>query len=230
MWSCATRISRTKIEEIPRDKLEPEVTAALLESEKYLKPYMRAFDMQRNDVGFGGMDEVEAIIQREIASGRPPKCIIIDWVSLMARRYMAANKLREDAIRGVILGMCGQAKSLAVRYECSVILCQQLSGEAGTKTNVRAKTSHYDALDCKTFSVQMDFCVVIGPKDPKNNNCILRTTKARSVGNGEQAAKLVGEFNRFDTIDGEYVEDRNGDGRFLEKSELGDDLDSDYTN
>jgi hypothetical protein len=228
MWGCASGVSRKKIEEVPLDEMESSVRKAIEDIQPHCKT-LRAFDMQGKGVGFGGIDEIEAIVQQEIAAGRPPKCIIIDWMSVVARRYISANGIDESNIRSIILGMCNQAKGMAVKYNTTVILMQQLSGEAGSRTNVRSKASHYDALDCKGFSFEMDACVVIGPKDPKSSICILKLTKARNVVNSEAKAKLNGEFNRFDPVDGEFIADRDGEVRLVEKGDLQEPEAGDYT-
>jgi RecA/RadA recombinase len=221
MWSCASGVSRKKIEEIPFDQMEKSVQNDIRLMQQMCKT-MRAFDMQGKGIGFGGMDEVEAVVQQEIAADRHPKLIIIDWVSVVARRYMSANGIEESNIRGIILGMCNHAKSLAVKYETTVILMQQLNGEAGSRTNVRSKASHYDALDCKGFAFEMDACVVIGPKDPKNGNCVIKLTKARNVVNTERKAQLNGEFNRFDPLDGEFIADRDGEVSLIARADMED--------
>jgi RecA/RadA recombinase len=227
MWSCASGVSRKKIEEVPLSQMEAVVFKSIKDIQPRCKT-LRAFDMQQKDIGYGGMDEVEAIVQKEIASGRHPKCVIIDWISVVARRFMSANSLDESNIRGVILGLCNHSKSISVKYDTTVILMQQLNGEAGSRTNVRSKASHYDALDCKGFAFEMDACVVIGPKDPKNGNCVIKLTKARNVVNQECKAKLNGEFNRFDPIDGEFIVNRDGDTSIIESSEI-DPMEIDYS-
>jgi hypothetical protein len=205
--SAAGNWEHRRISGIPREQWDHD-TACMVNSLTDFRQYMRVFDMQVNDpakgiTGAGGVDEIECVLQEEAAAGRRPRFVVIDWISTMARRYMAFHNIEDTQIRSVILGIMSRLKGLAGTYHTTILSLQQLSGDAGAK-GTGAKVSHYDAMDCKGFALMMDLCLVIGAKDFDTKLCEITSSKSRNADNAKTFILMDGARNRFNSTDQQY--------------------------
>lgn len=227
-WACGVGapISRFQGKRFPRpgesspEDLDPELVNRLRQLGPMVN-HLHAYDMNESTTGFGGVSEIESLIQGEIALGRPPSLIVLDWLSCMAGRYLptVAKSMgrKELSITDVIKQVIAQLDALRKTYDCAVVVLQQLNGEAGNRGAGSKKTA-YEAMDCKTMHYLMDSCLVIDSVLNKSDGLTkLIQSKGRNDGVQELWVALDKRVSRFVTQHSEYsrVRDASGVDRFV---------------
>lgn len=199
-WSCATGIPRSRIFGIHIDQMSPDVRNAIRSCQP-LAPYLRMLDYSTNDRGLGGMLDIKQFVHSECEADRKPWVVIVDWMSLLARRVMTQKKSKSSndessMMRMILMEQVGLAKSIAIQYDTRIIMVQQLSGEAASRRGT-SPAQITDTMDCKTMHLECTGAVVIGRKD-EQGFIRVSTPVIRHGANAEVDAKLLGDCCRIE--------------------------------
>jgi hypothetical protein len=225
MWVASTNLERKRFEGKKLSELDSEAFEKLRAVGANVQKF-RMLDMSGKDGnGMGGMNEVEASIQKEIMYGRRPCAAIIDWVGDMATKQMTKDGKTDPHLKtGYINMICSQAKTLAGKYNMWVMLLQQLNATAGSGAT-ESLINAYQAADCKMFPTLTTACLTISPKDADSSLCRISNPKARCGGDGSVWVKIDNVHHRMQVMDNEYTKvttGRRGEGMLVPKSELND--------
>lgn len=226
MWVTSTRVHKDKICRIGFDKMEEGVRAAIKEKQELLAPYVHVYDMRDNikNTGFDGMAEIDRHVRDACKAGMHPSIVVIDWMLFAVQRYMSKHcPAGEDMTYSVSKQFLTEMPGIAQTYNTTVLVLNQLSGEAGSR-GAGARLTSYDAMGCKAFGTLLDFCLVIGAKDDDN---VVRVvgTKTRDSAPASVVAKLEGEYGRLRELGDEYVpvvNNRDGTRSYVNRNTLGD--------
>jgi hypothetical protein len=215
--SCATGIRHDRISGIRPTDWDPDVRQAIQASSRTLANFCRAHDMRMVTSGHGGPEEIEQVVQAEVAADRRPHIVVVDWISAMAQRYMTKKNIPSEQKRNVIIDFTAQFKDQADRYRTTYLLVQQLNGVAGAKT-FGQRSSSYEAMDCKAFPLLLDGSIVIGRRDEQSNIAEISADKARRNSLGTIYAEMDGACNRFVMSDPHLVRTRGANNQVTVQS------------
>jgi hypothetical protein len=210
--SCATNIPLDRISGIRPTDWDPDIRQAIQRSRQTLSNFCRAHDMRTQTSGWGGPEEIEQVVQAEVAANRRPRIVVVDWISAMAQRYMTKKNIPSEQKRNVIIDFTAQFKDQADRYRTTYLLVQQLNGVAGARA-FGTKNSSYEAMDCKAFPLLLDGSIVIGQRDPTTNIAEISADKARRNSLGSVFAEMDGARNRFVMADPHMVRTRGANNQ-----------------
>ena len=155
--------------------------------------------------GSGGIEEIQNDIEYLIdATGKPVRCVIIDYAGLVCMRQYGVEE--DDSTIRQALGYMGDMcrKQIAGKYNCSVWLLQQMAG-AVNGGNPCIPLHHSNAAGCKSFGDNMDTCICLGPPDCGDQTangrgkCLYLTfSKTRHVaGNGVDFANRILQHDAY---------------------------------
>jgi hypothetical protein len=161
---------------------------------------LQMMDMRKDGRGTGWIPELTSYIERHQAEHDwAIDTIIVDYTKIMCRRHLKAQDKDPDrALRHLINETPMMAKmELAERFNCTVWLLQQLSGEANTRSPT-ANLSHAHAGEARDFAENLVSCLVFGVKDGQTGLCRVFYTKGRRSENQglDTLVSLDGGFGR----------------------------------
>lgn len=133
--------------------------------------------------GSGFVSEIESKIARKVNEmGLNPSVVFIDYMDLVCRRYIDAKSSvrdREKEIRDLLSRFGGEIRrNIAEKYNCTVFITKQLSGEANSRKPTM-RQSYADSADCKTTANEVDFTFQFGTPDKKNGSVVMWHGKTR---------------------------------------------------
>jgi len=135
--------------------------------------------------GNGYVEEVSALISADQnRNGNPGvACVIVDYVLLAAKRYMAASNMDESKnCRHVVGDYVDRIKQqVAGRFSTPVWLLHQLNSD-GNKGHPAKPTTHNQASESGAFAAALTFCACLSTKDVETSCCLLNFSKRRRAG------------------------------------------------
>lgn len=168
--------------DIPPDILSPEVLA----KSNIIRKNILCFD--RNHV-----TSVEHV--RGLARRHRPHVLFLDWAGTLANVIMEnpADPLSKD--RHLCLRKIADVMN-EIAKECNncPLVFHQLNPVL--KNPFDEKITHADAMECKSFSTNISYALVMWPKD-KNNNMKIKATKSRYGGHEGSILHLDGPMANF---------------------------------
>lgn len=207
--SYAGRIPRSDLEHVSDiSELEPAAQARWRQANKEFGDRLVVMDMTKEGVGFGGVNELGAILDRERANGRPVDAIIIDWFWPMVQRSLSAREAEgrkggKMEIREYAQKLLTDLKVMLVRQNVWALVTQQ--AEAAKATSKKALDWNQSA-ELKSFAFLTTNCLAVNSMD-EEGVCLLNCQKARSSKRTAQWIKLEGELSRFISTSHEYTWD-----------------------
>lgn len=200
LWSCFTglpfeRFQRLRgAEQPPDDLVSPEVKQKL---EHLLTNNIWYYDFQTTP---GSLEEID-----NLAHHHKPDLIVVDWAGTLANQLMDNGKY--DDMQLATSAVADYMRNAAVRHSCATLTLHQIAASMGTNP-----FRHYDhtmAKDCKSFSVNMAFGLVMTPPD-KNKVFQIKVTKCRYGVGKEQFVRIDPHVSRIVPIDGVVRKGRGG--------------------
>ena len=162
IYSCAGRIKRQLLADVHPSAWPEEERQKALELENTVKPFLHTYDMSGavKKRGYGGMPELERTLRQDEVIGRRALLNIVDWCLPMLKRYMAAKKIKPEALRDQVQNMADLAKQYAAKYGgCWLIVNQLASADIGSPGK---EPKWADSAEAKNFAWLMDSCFTIG--------------------------------------------------------------------
>ena len=195
--------------------VEPEAAEAVNKMRPVVGPYMHMFDHAGNqDRGFGGVDEIDAMVYKECNEGRAPDMIIVDWLLPLVERQMSTNNIDSNHLRTHMRNAVDKFVILAKNYNTTVFLLHQLSPKAASNSSL-TKPKWTDATECKSLSFMLNYTLALGTKD-SDNRMWLCGSKSRANANIEKVIELDGERSMFKDCDDSFtVDSRSGRKGFV---------------
>ena len=131
--------------------------------------------------GYGYVDEICAALEREKRKGvKRFGLVVIDYAMLMCRNYCRDRGWDETKKMRILVNAVGDdcRRTIAVNFDCTVLLLHQLSGESNTLSPT-ARLSHGNSAEGKMFGENQSYCFELGVKDESQNCVLFRTSKTR---------------------------------------------------
>lgn len=207
------RASLEKGETVPGE--QERIKTAIPWIEKHLKIVDYSGADEHNPAAGGGfVEEVAQAIRAtcekcEVTAA--PNRVVMDYAGAMVRRYLSAHNLPEkDHLRHRLMACGINCKNvIATRYNVPVYLYHQLSGQANER-GPGAKLSHTDAAECKSFSENTDFTMVIGKPSNEGYFRLSQTKHRRTAPEQDKVLKLIGNFGNVQDSSKEMMIDSWG--------------------
>lgn len=210
VYSCASGLPRDTFEKLAKGSkltdIPDEQRGKVTESMSAINEWAEWFDMSgTGGRGSKGVGEIEAILERRRAEGRPISTVIIDWFWVMVVRYFnRSSNSKFDQERHFAQMMCDELKNLAARQNVWILVNQQLAAAQGGKNK---KMGWYDSAELKSFAWYFNGCFVLEPlKD--QNIATLHLSKGRSVKTNSMQLQLDGEHATFRAGSGDIIYDK----------------------
>lgn len=158
-------------------------------------------------VGKGEIPEIAAILRNEVAKGRRPALVVIDYAMACVER----NTSDKDAIYQQLSTFGRRCEhEIGTVFNTPVVVLQQLSGASNSKT-ASSKQHHSDAAGSKRFGENCWFCFNLGTTDQESGCRYLTVSKARRADLGSPPIlKIAGGFNRLVDMSTTYFFDKSG--------------------
>lgn len=207
LWSTATGIPFQKFaeytgtDEPPDDLVSAEMKAKVY---SWLKN-ITFFDFTESQ---GSLEEID-----NLASMHKPDVIILDWAGTFANQLLEAQKY--EKLEQAVLAVADYMRGAATRHGCATFTLHQIAGALGTNPFMRL--DHTNAADCRKFSINMGYAIVMTPPD-SNKVFEIKVTKCRyGVGRG-QFVRIDPHVTRLVPIEGQV---RKGKGGMWQTGEPG---------
>ena len=183
-------------EEIPKEILSDEIR----EKVKLIRKNILCFDR----ASVTSIDHVRGLARRH-----RPQVLFLDWAGTLANVIMEnpddpLSKDRHLCLRKIADSVNDIAKEL---NNCPIVFHQLAPTCSGCFDE---KISHRDAMECKSFSTNISYALVMWPKD-KNDNMKIKATKSRYAGNEGVIVHLDGAKATFSHL----VSYRKGRGQWV---------------
>lgn len=164
---------------------------------------LRVFDMRPSQdnpmIGSGHIGEIVSAIEKENQDG---VCLIVlDFLQSIIDRRIAHYPGMTDKLKTQMLTAFGaEARHhLANRFECPVLVLEQLSGTSNAKSPT-ARQTYADSLNCKTTYINADWTFQMGTPDKQRSFCVLwhgKTRRAEGCRKDYSILKYRSEFDDF---------------------------------
>ena len=148
-----------------------------------IAPHLTNIDMtgyDQKNTGDGGIDEVVAIINHNIALGYKPGVVIIDYLGYMVeKKCMARNLDPSRVMRFELIKAARECFSkIAIPFQCPVWLVHQYSAENQKMKPTKIPVTT-DAAEARTLGAAVNNALCVGMLDPKTNVAILNLDLSR---------------------------------------------------
>ena len=153
--------------------------------------------------------EIDSKIQHDIAAGKKPSLVIIDWIWILVTRYATAKGKTKTPERQCLMEIMDGIKSICSKYRVPFLILQQLSTEQAKRSPGR-KPQWFNSAEAGNFAWLLAYCFAIGQTDSKGY-CYLVGSKARNAKRQDVVMQLIGDLNRFDMAD-KKLQYREGKG------------------
>lgn len=156
--------------------------------------------------GLGGVDEIAGYLRKEMARGRRPVGLIVDYAGICVQRMIASRKLRPDAEYPLLSSFVDAVRSqVCVPMDCTAWVLHQLHGDAA-KRPPGAKVHHSDARGCRNFADNSDFGIQLSTYNKASGLLTVHCTKHRRAPGREDGTivRFRGEYGAFLSPDQEY--------------------------
>jgi hypothetical protein len=160
-------------------------------------------------VGSGYVDELVGVIEMNLLE-RQALCggVYIDYAGIMVRRYLAAHSVDDDRNRRTKLSSISDQlrQQVAERYNCTVWLAHQVSGEANKKSPT-TPLHHADAGESRSLAENMAVCGCLSNKCTETGCTILNWSKVRYAFKPERPPiiQIDGTFSRMIDVRDKYM-------------------------
>jgi len=202
VYSRITGIPTPEFSNKPVSEYSPQALDSLKEY-SYLSEYLHLYDMQQANQGFGGADEIANLIEERLAKNpdHTPAFIAVDWMGLLATRYITGNGLKIENKTAVIVDQMDKFKRLCGKYNCEIMITHQLNAAAGSRDSSH-RPSVYDAADCKSFAAMQNTCIIICRRD-SNDVALMCNDKNRGT-HTDIWVRMQGHLCRAEVLEGEF--------------------------
>jgi len=143
--------------------------------------------------------EIDSKIQHDVAVGKRPSLVIIDWIWILVTRYATVKGKTKTPERQCLMEIMDGIKSISSKYRVPFLILQQLSTEQAKKSPGR-KPQWFNSAEAGNFAWLLAYCFAIGKTDSRGY-CYLVGSKARNAKRQDVVMQLIGELNRFDIAD-----------------------------
>jgi hypothetical protein len=244
VWACTGLIDKAVLAQVTDP--EEAKASGLLSSVGKLKPYDRAmfpgrpvdqlegeyerlmavwngyqnyrmFDMTVPGRGAGGLDEVVAMIRREVSESgkafRGVGLVIIDSLDIIVENSLDARGLpKREHLRYEINEFPNKIRRrVGKEFGAAIFLVNQIAGE-NLKRSAGARFSHADAAESKGWAKGLDFCANFGNTELKGEEgrkrpvTVLNYSKARRTGavGWHSTIRLIGNLGYWEDCSKEY--------------------------
>lgn len=220
VYACAAHIPRKVLESTPNfENLPDNYRRTFEEAEQMIGHYLIYMDHSGtgvNKAGHGGVEEIDAALERYKQDGVVVAGVIVDWFyPMLIRKYSGINlgRGKEMDLRAFGIAMVDELKAMASNRNVWVWVTQQVaSANATSKRDIEWN----NAAENKSLAWFMNGCFTLGAKDGYGI-CTLKYSKARSMPGGKTFIQLDGDFARFKALSGDFKQDR--DGNFFRESD-----------
>jgi RecA/RadA recombinase len=207
LWSTATGLPLAKFAALtgtegpPPELVSPELKARVAE----MMSRMHFYDFATSA---GSLEEID-----NLAETHKPDIIILDWAGTLANQLMEDQKY--DKLEMALQAVADYMRNAATRHGCATFTLHQIAGALGTNPFMRL--DHTNAADCRKFSINMGFALVMTPPD-KNKVFEVKVTKSRYGVGQSQYVKIDPTVSRLVPIEGQV---RKGKGGMWQTGEEG---------
>lgn len=165
IYSIAGNIPTKDLRDTRRGHWPDHIKDRVADIQKTIGPHLQVYDMSGRTTGYGGILEVEDVLNQNQLEAKPPILTIIDWLQVSVDRVMVADTSKKEAIlRTEILRYIDRAKTLAGKFGGSWLIVHQLApAKLGGPGHMPKWT---DAAEAKSFAWLMNACITMGmPSD-----------------------------------------------------------------
>ena len=168
--------TRETLQDYERTLFGPNSTETSSEQERWqaasvwMNRHLALFDMSGSsdfpNAGKGYIPEVVACLDAYQQQMRTqPLTVVLDYVGLMCRNFIAQNNLKDDALRTMLTEFGNLARrEIAERFRCTVVALHQIApSEVGKSAT--SLLHHSMAQESKAFAENMAACACIGNAD-----------------------------------------------------------------
>lgn len=164
--------------------------------------------------GFGGAAELEAIVRGDVAAGRPPRLVVIDWLGLMVRAFQAQHSESSPGsaeLHHAFEATLSHLRRISATYRCAILVLHQTAPGAARRFE---GSNGYEAEGSKKFPFLLDACLNIGSMpSPSDGTAKIEQSKARNDGRRELWIQYHPSSSRMTSLPGTYTLGANGSGR-----------------
>lgn len=204
LYSCATKINRTKIESIQSlgevDKiLDAEERQRLSEQCSKIDKYLHYIDMSGTNsrAGEGGVTEIDLkLTEIEKQNNDKITMFAVDWFWPMVNRNYSMYKVdygKRVDVRVFAQCMVDELKRVAGKHNCWGWVTHQLSPAESVKNR---DMSFEDAAELKSFAWYMTGCLCLGKMDDQGIG-MMNFAKARNQKTSKTLIQLLGHVCTF---------------------------------
>lgn len=213
--------TRESLQDYERNLFGPNSTETSCEQERWqaasvwLNKHLALFDMSGSsdfpNAGKGYIPEVVAYLdayQQRMQTF--PLTVILDYVGLMCRNYIAHNNMREEQLRTLLTEFGNTARrEIAERFRCTVVGLHQIAPSEGGKSPI-ALLHHTMAQESKAFAENMAACACIGNADQQTGCRRINWSKIRYKPQEQVepiTVRINDEYSLMDDVSAAYVVD-----------------------
>lgn len=168
----------------------PVSTAVASKDGKIIRP-------KRRSAGRGYVQEIASYIGKYLdRHDGYAQLVVVDYIGLMARRYMDAAGKDESVLRHLIGNAPDKIRNeVTIPYQCPAFLLHQLSGKANSLPTT-AKMQHTEAAESKNFAENLDYSIVFSKLDDLQRGQMHQTKHRRSKPVKPLVIQVIGDFGK----------------------------------
>lgn len=178
--------------------------------------------VKEENIGFGGAEEIAALLRKELLLGRLPGLVVIDYLNELVDKYCAARglqlnqHLRHEIKRQIKVLI----REVALEFNVPVWLMQQYAGDSQRRRPTMLMQLA-DMAECRSAAENSVFTMLFGKADPETHVMQMVVGKARRAGTEGKVSlvQLEGDFARLRDVDHEYTVD-SAMGKIVSNAEL----------
>lgn len=170
----------------------------------------RYIDMTEPGLGEGGVDEICAIVARDIEdTGQHPGLVVVDSIDLLVANWLAAtynpDKAQQLLASTIPMVVHALRRRLNKHFQCASVVTNQLAGaELGKRAG--ARLSHANAGGSKSWGKALDYHWILGQQNEDKVAMFDCTKSRRSEHVGQYALlRLDGAFGRWVDVSDQFT-------------------------
>jgi hypothetical protein len=172
-------------------------------------------------VGMGGVEEIALNLEREVADGRRPVGVVIDYAGLMVENHLEGKPFNSSDYYAVLKQVGNKVRRLiAERFKCTVWLLHQLAMGRVPKSPGNAP-HHSDAAGSRNFGENAAGAFTLGTIDDNTGCLLVSLSKGRHKDPTTRPVlvRLDGAVRRMTDASGDYAVHPTT-GRLVPKDDL----------